>query len=118
MEFTFKDRLYQMKWRAQAKDKKEGEGLKKGATWCVDNPEKAGAIGTFGMAALAGTTKFIKHVSKQRAEAERMRRYYDPKTFNWVTCRRELTSKEKIEFSHRRENGESVTRILESMGLL
>lgn len=118
MEFTFKDRMYQLKWKAQAKLKRAGDEIKKGASWCVNNPEKASVIATVGMTAIAGTAKVAKNVSKAHAEKERLRRYYDPKTFNWVTCRRELTGKEKVEFSRRRENGESVTRILESMGLL
>ena len=122
MEFTFKDRLYQMKWRAQAKAKRAckntREGIKNLITWSAEHPMEASAIATGVTTVVAGTTKVIKKAAKTRAEEERMRRYYDPKTYNWVTCRRELTGKEKIEFSRRRENGESVTRILESMGLV
>lgn len=122
MEFTFKDRLYQMKWRAQAKAKRACKNTQKGIknliTWSAEHPMEASAIATGITTVVAGTTKVIKKAAKTRAEEERMRRYYDPKTYNWVTCRRELTGKEKIEFSRRRENGESVTRILESMGLV
>ena len=118
MEFTLKDKMCQMKWRAAANIKKAGKKAKEAVAWAVEHPAETSAIAVGVTTIAGGTTKVAKHISKKRAESERMRRYYDPKTFNWVTCRRELTGKEKAEFSRRREHGESVTRILESMNVL
>lgn len=118
MEFTLKDRMYQMKWKAQKKAKEAGKKVKELARWAVEHPAETSAIAVGVTTVVGGTTKVAKLISKKRAESERMRRYYDPKTYNWVTCRRELTGKEKAEFSRRRDNGESVTRILESMNVI
>lgn len=118
MEFTLKDKMCQMKWRAEANLKKAGKKAKEAVAWVAQHPAEASTIAVGVTTIAGGTAKVAKHISKRRAESERMRRYYDPKTFNWVTCRRELTGKEKAEFSRRRDNGESVTHILESLNVL
>lgn len=115
---TMKDKVDRLVWKAQIKARCAGQNVKQIGKWAFSHPVEAGTIATAGATIIGGTSKIVSKIAKAHAEKDRMKRYYDPRQFNWVRTRRELTGKEKIEFSRRRDNGESVTSILESMGLI
>jgi len=59
-----------------------------------------------------------KTVGNGLEERRRNRSKYDPQTGSYVKLRRPLTAKEQVELAERRQNGESVTLILDDFGLL
>jgi len=90
--------------------------------WCADHPtETAAGITAIGACA-AGTAKLVSKIDKkidiQREDYRRKTEKYDPVTGSWLKLKRPLTNSEQIELAERRQNGESSTIILASMGLL
>ena len=118
IEETFKDKMDRFVWKVKAKAVVAKENAKQLGQWAVEHPGESLALLSAGGAFVGGINKLANKVEKRRDEKEREKEYYDPQTWNWVHTKRKLTAKEKVELSTRRQNGESVTQILDSMKLL
>ena len=123
---TLKDRFDRFRWRTQMRAKCFWQNTKtvtQGTVkWVVKHPVEGATIAT-AVATVAGigyksTSKIVKHIANAHEEKERKRKFYDPKKWNWVKTKRELTGREIAEFDRRRAKGESVSAILSSMGVL
>lgn len=87
--------------------------------WVVEHPEMVlGAA----VAVIPGVVKVSKNISRARVESlEQKRRdtdWYDPAVGKHITTRRKLTPAEIAEVAERNANGERVSTILYSMGLI
>lgn len=93
--------------------------LREGKEWCKENKEMVVAITPV---LLAGGFDLAKLILKQRkCQEERYLKeqmIYDRSKGHYVETRRKLKTKEWVEFDQRRNNGESVSSILEDMRLL
>lgn len=115
---TLKDKVDRLAWKASVKAHQVKQDAKELGKWALDHPGESIALLTAGGAAVGGINSLAGKVMKRHDEKVRDREYYDPQTWNWVQTKRKLTSREKVELSQRRNNGESVTQILDSMRLL
>lgn len=115
---TLKDKVDRIAWKASVKIDHAKQDAKELGKWALNHPGESIALLTAGGAVVGGVNKFASKVVKRHDEKIREKEYYDPQTWNWVQTKRKLTSKEKVELSQRRNNGESVTQILDSMRLL
>jgi len=115
---TIKDKVDRLKWKAQMKADCAKENGKQLVKWVGQHPGEAIALIGTGVTVAGGINKVANKVSRKHDEKQRRKEFYDHKYGNWVTTKRELTGREKVEFAARRDEGESVTAILSSMNLL
>lgn len=95
------------------------QNLKSGVKWVKENPE-------FGipvvLAVTTGTTKIVTGITRAYSEKKlirfRERTIYDRSMGRYVELRRPLTDMEALMIEERRQNGERLMPILESMKLL
>lgn len=109
---AIKTKIEQAKWRARS-------AALKAEKWAKENPEKALAIASGGIAVAQYVGKAaIKdyHVNK---EAKLLKtRCYDPSKGHYYYLKRELTNKEWLMIDKRRDAGEKLPDILEDMRVL
>lgn len=68
---------------------------------------------------LLDAVRGIKRSANTRAQARLKENYiWDPSSGMWFETRKKMSSNQRVEFSKRRENGESVGSILNSMKIL
>lgn len=102
------------------KDRKED--AKNVGKWCVENAELAVPL----ILAAGGTVGWVaKQVAKSHNEHERKREEYrrdcrswDPSLGEYLSLRRPLSTREKVELDYRMQSGERKSDILDSMNLL
>lgn len=115
---TFRDKVDRLKWKTEVKMNHIKNDVRELGKYALEHPGEAVALASAGGAIVGGVAKVVGKVVKKHEENQRDKEFYDPQTWNWVETKRKLTSKEKVEFSTRRNNGESVTQILNSMRVL
>lgn len=97
-------------------------GVRDGIDWAKENPGEAAVLITAGATALAGAGKIAKSVDRKLDERRETKRRdtekYDPVTGSWLKLKRPMTAREQVELAERRQNGESTTVVLSSMGIL
>lgn len=110
-ERTFKEKMNA--FVEKGKDK-----VRDAAKFIKDNPASVSVI----CAGIVGGSRIIsKTISAYSAKKQmdlQMRRIYDRSLGRYIELRRPLTTKEAIELEARRMNGEKMTMILDSMGLV
>lgn len=97
--------------------KKAGEAIVEAAEWMTKHPEMIYLAGAGISLASAGVKKFGKSRTEREQDYQRTHIYDYNLGHHW-TLRRELTKSEMLEYSRRKDNGESVGDILESMRVL
>ena len=97
--------------------KKVGEALVEAAEWMTAHPE-AVLLGTSAMSLGVSGFKAIRKNKVQKEQDYQRTHIYDYSLGHHWTLRRELNTTEMKEFSKRKESGESVGDILESMRVL
>ena len=97
-------------------------GVRDGIDWAKENTGEAAVLITAGATALAGAGKIAKSVDRKLDERRETKRRdtekYDPVTGSWLKLKRPMTAREQVELAERRQNGESTTVVLSSMGIL
>jgi hypothetical protein len=118
----FNGKVLEIKRKVKNKWNRFKDGVKDGIDWAKENPGEAAVIITAGATALAGAGKIAKNVdrriSEHRETNRRLTEKYDPVTGSWLKIKRPMTAREQVELAERRQNGESTTVILSSMGIL
>jgi hypothetical protein len=109
---VIRNKLEQAKWRVK------GDILKV-KVWAEQNPEKAVAIASTGVAVAQyfGKTA-LKDIRTNREAAMLKRRCYDPSKGHYYYLKRELTNQEWLMIDKRRDAGEKLPDILEEMKVL
>ena len=97
--------------------KKAGDMIVETAEWMTKHPESIYILGTGISLATAGIKKFGKSKT-EREQAYQRTHVYDCNLGHHWTLRRELTSSEMLEYNKRKNNGETIGDILESMKVL
>ena len=110
-ERTFKEKMNA--FVEKGKDK-----VRDGCRFIKDNPASVPII----CAGIAGGSKIIsKSISAYSTKKQmdlQMRRIYDRSLGRYIELKRPLSTREAIELEARRMNGENITMILDSMGLV
>lgn len=105
-------KLDQAKWRVRGT-------IHKAETWAKQNPEKALAIASTGVAVAQYFGKAaIKDFRNNREATQLKMRCYDPSKGHYYYLKRELTNKEWLMIDKRRDAGEKLPDILEEMRVL
>lgn len=107
-----KTKLNQAKWRVNGK-------IHQVKVWAQQNPEKAFAIASTGVAVAQYVGKVaIKDFRNNREAIQLKKRCYDPSKGHYYYLKRELTNKEWLMIDRRRDAGEKLPDILEEMRVL
>ena len=110
--------LAKQAWKKiKAACKKTGEILVEAAEWATKHPE-AVVLATSAMSLGVSGFKALKKNKVQKEQDYQRTHIYDYSLGHHWTLRRELNTTEMKEFSRRKESGESVGAILESMRVL
>lgn len=123
-EFKLKMAESKEKITEKAKEAKEkiSDAGRKTVCWVADHPTESIGIATACGAAIGGVNKLVRAVDKkidiQKEDYRRKTEKYDAKTGSWIKLKRPLTAREEVELAERRENGESLTLIMDSFGVL
>ena len=105
-------KLNQAKWRVKGK-------IHQAKVWAEQNPEKAVAIASTGVAVAQYVGKAaIKDFRANREATQLKMRCYDPSKGHYYYLKRELTNKEWLMIDKRRDAGEKLPDILEEMKVL
>lgn len=101
---------------------RQEQKIKGVANWAAENKELAIALVPVGLVAFREVGKTIRTVSDHAAEREEARqrdlRIYDNVEGRYIYLRRPMTKNEQIEYTERRNAGETKQSIIASMGLL
>lgn len=97
--------------------KKVEKAIVEAAEWITQHPEAVYIGGTVISLGTAGIKKFGKSRVQKEQEYQRTHIYDYSIGHHW-TLRRELTSNEMRELSRRKDNGEALADILDSMRVL
>ena len=105
-------KLGQAKWRVKC-------AAHKAKLWAEQNPEKALAIASGGVALIQYFGKAAIKDYRANKEASMLKmRCYDPSKGHYYYLKRELTNKEWLMIDKRRDAGEKLPDILEDMRVL
>lgn len=109
---AIKTKMEQAKWRAKCT-------VIKTEKWIKENPEKALAIASGGVAVIQYVGKAAIKEHSVNKEAKLLKtRCYDPSKGHYYYLKRELTNKEWLMIDKRRDAGEKLPDILEDMRVL
>lgn len=109
---TINTKFEQVKWRARG-------AVAKAEKWAKENPEKAIAIASGGVALIQYVGKqAIKDYNANKEIKLLKTRVYDPSKGHYYYLKRELTNKEWLMIDKRREAGEKLPDILDEMKVL
>ncbi len=91
--------------------------IKEAAQWCLDNQEVVYVV-CGGASAVSWVVKKFRKNAAEREQDYQRRHIYDYSLGHHWNLRRELTANEMFEYERRRQNGERIGDILQSMRVL
>ena len=97
--------------------KKAEKKIVEAAEWITKHPEAVYIFSIVASIGMAGVKKFRKTAAEREREYQRTRIYDYSLGHHWI-LKRELTTSEMKEYERRKDHGENVGDILESMRVL
>jgi len=116
---TVKQKLDEMKAKAEEKAKVAKEGVKEFVEWVKENPGYGIPLVLTGL----GVAKGVFNTGRKAIDTgmelrKRDRQYYDPSLGMYLDLKKKLTKGQLIELDARRKKGESIIGILNDMNVL
>lgn len=113
------DKIIYIQPKKESLLEKGKQKVHKGVEWCKENKEFVVAMTPI---LLAGGFDLVKLIARQKRMSEerylKEQMIYDRSKGHYVETKRKLKQREWAEFDRRRDEGESVSSILEDMRLL